>query len=215
MRRRQVEVGKTRTRVLAAARRLLLLKDFSGFSMEAVAGRADVSRLTVYYQFKSKAGLLEALYDYIAKRGHMEELRSVFGHNQDPLVTLHEFILVFMRFWASDRDVIRRLHALGTIDPEIGKGLQARNERRRQGVRTIVERYSNVYGTLTSVQKPIAIDTIHMLTSFETFDALAGNVRSMDEVTAIVREHINHAIGLEQMPPARKAGSSLPRPKEP
>jgi AcrR family transcriptional regulator len=183
--------------------------------MEAVARKADVSRLTVYYQFESKAGLLEALYDYIAKRGHMEELRNVFGHTQDPLVTLHEFILVFMRFWASDRDVIRRLHALGTIDPEIGKGLQARNERRRQGVRTILERYSKAYRTLTSVQKPIAIHTIHMLTSFETFDALAGNVRSMDEVTAIVREHINHAIGLEQMPPARKAGSSPPRPKEP
>jgi AcrR family transcriptional regulator len=215
MQRRQVEVGKTRTRVLAAARSLLLLKDFSGFSMEAVAGRADVSRLTVYYQFKSKAGLLEALYDYIAKRGHMEELRNVFGHSQDPLVTLHEFILVFMRFWASDRDVIRRLHALGTIDPEIGKGLQARNERRREGVRTIVERYSRAYRTLTSIQKPIAVDAIHMLTSFETFDALAGNARSMNDVTAIVREHINHTIGLEQMPPARKAGSSLPRPKEP
>ena len=79
---------------------------------------------------------MHPLYDYIAKRGHMEELRSVFGHSQDPLVTLHEFILVFMRFWASDRGVIRRLHALGMIDPEMGKGLQARNERRRQGVRT-------------------------------------------------------------------------------
>jgi AcrR family transcriptional regulator len=195
MRSRQAEVSKNRTRVLAAARSLLLLKDFSGFSMEAVARRADVSRLTVYYQFKSKAGLLEALYDYIAKRGHMEQLASVFGANHDPLVTLHEFILVLMRFWASDRDVIRRLHALGTIDPEIGKGLQARNERRRQGVRTIVERYSKAYRTLTSIQKPIAIDTIHMLTSFETFDTLSGNARTMDEATAIVREHAYHAIG--------------------
>lgn len=184
--------------------------------MEAVAGRADVSRLTVYYQFKSKAGLLEALYDYIAKRGHMEQLASVFGANHDPLVTLHEFILVFMRFWASDRDVIRRLHALGTIDPEIGKGLRARNERRRQGVRTIVERFSKAYRTLTSIQQPIAIDAIHMLTSFETFDALAGSSRTLDDVTAIVRKHINHAIGIvEQMPPARKAGFSSPRPKEP
>ena len=166
--------------------------------MEAVARRADVSRLTVYYQFKSKAGLLEALYDYIAKRGHMEQLASVFGANHDPLVTLHEFILVLMRFWASDRDVIRRLHALGTIDPEIGKGLQARNERRRQGVRTIVERYSKAYRTLTSIQKPIAIDTIHMLTSFETFDTLSGSPRSLDEVVAIVRRHVYHAIRFVQ-----------------
>jgi AcrR family transcriptional regulator len=204
MRSRQVEVVKTRTRVLAAARGLLLVKNFSGFSMEAVARRADVSRLTVYYQFESKAGLLEELYDYIAKRGHMEELASVFGRNHDPLVTLDQFILVFMQFWASDRNVIRRLHALGTIDPDIGEGLQARNERRRQGVRTIVERYSKIYRTLTSIQKPIAIDTIHMLTSFETFDSLSGNARSMDEVTAIVRKHAHHAIGfVEPGPPTQ------------
>jgi AcrR family transcriptional regulator len=201
MRSRQVEVVKTRTRVLAAARGLLLVKNFSGFSMEAVARRADVSRLTVYYQFESKAGLLEELYDYIAKRGHMEELASVFGRNHDPLVTLDQFILVFMQFWASDRNVIRRLHALGTIDPDIGEGLQARNEHRRQGVRTIVERYSKIYRTLTSIQKPIAIDTIHMLTSFETFDSLSGNARSMDEVTAIVRKHAHHAIGFVELGP--------------
>ena len=46
--------------------------------MEAVARVADVSRLTVYYQFDSKAGLLEALYNYIARRGEMERLAEVF-----------------------------------------------------------------------------------------------------------------------------------------
>ena len=186
---------KTRARVLSAARKSLLAKDFSGFSMEAVARKADVSRLTVYYQFESRAGLLEALYDYIAKRGEIQRLAEVFRQMRDPLATLNEFILVFAQFWASDRDVIRRLHGLGAIDADIGKGLQARNERRRQGVRTIVERYLRVYPTLTSIQEPIAIDTIHMLTSFETFDALAGGTRSLDEVVAIVRRHAQHAIG--------------------
>src|SRR5882762_642643 len=184
---------KTRARVLAAARKLLLAKDFSGFSMEAVARKADVSRLTVYYQFESRAGLLEALYDYIARRGEMQRLAEVFRQMRDPLATLNEFILVFAQFWASDRDVIRRLHGLGAIDADIGKGLRARNERRRQGVRTIVERYLRVYATLSSIQEPIAIDTIHMLTSFETFDALAGSTRSLDEVVAIVRRHAHQA----------------------
>src|SRR5258708_40316430 len=108
MRRRQVEVGKTRDRVLTAARELLLLKDFFGFSMEAVARRAGVSRLTLYYQFKSKAGLLEALYDHIARRGRMEQLASVFRQSSDPVVTLHDYIGVFANFWASDRRAIRR-----------------------------------------------------------------------------------------------------------
>jgi AcrR family transcriptional regulator len=163
--------------------------------MEAVARKADVSRLTVYYQFESRAGLLEALYDYIAKRGEMQRLAEVFRQMRDPLATLDEFILIFARFWASDRDVIRRLHGLGAIDADIGKGLRARNERRRHGVRTIVERFLKVYPTLDSIQATIAIDTIHMLTSFETFDALAGSTRSLDEVVAIVRRHAHQAIG--------------------
>src|SRR5258706_16381651 len=112
MHRRQAMGDKTRGRVLAAARKLLLAKNFSGFSMEAVARKADVSRLTVYYQFESKAGLLEALYDYIARRGEIQRLGELFRNAHDPLATLNDFILVFARFWASDRNVIRRLHGL-------------------------------------------------------------------------------------------------------
>src|ERR1700752_2529655 len=120
---RQAATNKTRQRILAASRKLLLAKNFSEFTMEAVARAADVSRLTVYYQFHSKAGLLEALYNYIAKRGGMEGLAEVFQRGNDPLQFLHEFIRVFARFWNSDRDVIRRLHALGALDAEVGRGL--------------------------------------------------------------------------------------------
>jgi len=125
---RQAATDKTKERILNAARKLLLGEDFSTFTMEAVARAADVSRLTVYYQFDSKAGLLEALYNHIARRGEMARLADVFRHGADPLKMLQDFILVFARFWASDRDVIRRLHALGAIDAEIVQSLRARNE---------------------------------------------------------------------------------------
>ena len=192
--RRQAATDKTRERILAAARELLLGENFSAFTMEAVARAADVSRLTVYYQFDSKAGLLEALYNYIARRGHMALLPDVFRQGGDPLKMLQDFILVFARFWASDRDVIRRLHALGAIDAEIGQSLRARNERRRNGLLVIVESYCKMYPPLTSLELPIAIDTLHMLTSFETFDALAGGGRAFDEVAEIIRKMAYHAI---------------------
>jgi AcrR family transcriptional regulator len=192
---RQAAADQTRERILTAARKLLLAKNFSDFSMEAVARAADVSRLTIYYQFDSKAGLLEALYNYIAQRGEMEQLAHVFRQGGDPVKILHGFILVFTKFWASDRRVIRRLHALAAIDAEIGKGLRARNERRRRGLLVIVERYGKVHPPLTSLQLPIAIDTLHMLTSFETFDALAGGGRSFEEVVEIIRNMAHHAIG--------------------
>jgi hypothetical protein len=125
----------------------------------------------------------------------MEQLPGVFRQGGDPVKILHDFILVFAKFWVSDRPVIRRLHALGAIDAEIGKGLRARNERRRRGLLVIVERYGKVYPPLTSLQLPIAIDTLHMLTSFETFDALTASDRSLQDVVEIIRNMAHHAIG--------------------
>ena len=58
---RKARTEENRERTLASARTLLLSEDFSEFSMEAVARQAGVIRPTLYYQFKSKAGLLEAV----------------------------------------------------------------------------------------------------------------------------------------------------------
>jgi AcrR family transcriptional regulator len=193
--RRQAASDKTRERILAAARELLLEENFSAFTMDAVAHAADVTRLTVYYQFDSKAGLLEELYNYIARRGEMRQLAEVFRQGGDPLKMLHDFIKVFANFWASDRKVIRRLHALGAMDAEIGQSLRARNERRRNGLIVIVEGYCDEYRSLTSLQLPIAIDTLHMLTSFETFDALAGSKRGLAEIVEIILKLAHKAIG--------------------
>jgi AcrR family transcriptional regulator len=194
MEHREAVTDKTRDRILAAARKLLLAEDFSQFTMESVARAADVSRLTIYYQFKSKAGLLEAVYDYLARRGQMYKLAEVFRH-YDPIHMLHEFIATFARFWSSEREVIRRLHGMGAIDSDIGEGLRARNERRRNGLRVIVERYCEIYPPLTPAQEPVAIDMLHMLTSFETFDALAGSARDREEVAEIIRPLAYRAIG--------------------
>ena len=203
---REAAAAQTRDRILSAARDLLMSEAFSEFTMDAVARKADVSRLTVYYQFESKVGLLEAIYDYIAKRGHLERLPEIFRLGNDPLRTLNDFMRVFAEFWASDRNVIRRLHALAAIDAEIANGLHARNERRRNGLRVIIERYGRSYPSLTALQEPVAIDTLHMLTSFETFDALAGSGRPFEEVVEIIRKMAHHAIGFAPafVPPSRR-----------
>ena len=192
---RKATTEQNRERILASARALLLSEDFSEFSMEDVAREAGVIRPTLYYQFKSKAGLLEQLYDYIARRGNIQELGSVFRYGNDPLQHLYEFIRFFLRFWQSDRELIRRLHGLGALDSEIGLGLRARNERRRNGLKVIVERYEDSYRPLTPLEKPIAIDALHMLTSFETFDALALPGRSLEDVAKIIQKLAYHALG--------------------
>src|SRR5256714_15582278 len=109
---RQVTTEQTRARILTAARELLTASDgFNGFSIDAVARQADVARMTVYYQFGSKIGLLEALSDSLASQGGMEQLANAF-RRPEPLDALDEYITVFSRFWDSDRLVTRRLRAM-------------------------------------------------------------------------------------------------------
>src|SRR5437764_6835662 len=115
---RQSTSEQTRTRIIAAARELLMAADgFSGFSIEAVARQADVARMTVYHQFGSKIGLLEALCDSLASYGGMEQLAAAF-RRAEPLDALDEYITVFSRFWDSDRLVTRRLRALAALDAD-------------------------------------------------------------------------------------------------
>ena len=134
---RQVAIDETRARVIAAARELLVSADPGRFSIDAVAQRADVSRATVYYQFRSKLGLLEALFDSVAAAGGMAGLPGAFGQ-PDPLVALDDFIAVFGRFWGSDRLLHRRLRGLAAVDPDLGAALQARQEWRRNGATALV-----------------------------------------------------------------------------
>ena len=81
--------------MIDAARALLAeATSYSNFTVDAVAKRADVARATVYYQFESKIGLLEALCDALAEAGHMSDLASAFM-NPDPvesIASLHRLL---------------------------------------------------------------------------------------------------------------------------
>lgn len=188
---RQAAIDETRARMIAAARALLVSADPGRFSIDAVAQRADVSRATVYYQFRSRLGLLEALFDSVAAAGGMAGLAGAFGR-PDPLAALDDFVAVFGRFWGSDRLLHRRLHGLGGVDPDLGAALQARQEWRRNGAAALVRRLTDEHGTPPAERAPDVIDVLFMVTSFETFDALAGSGKTPEAVVPIV-QHLARA----------------------
>jgi len=184
---RQIATEQTRARILIAARELLLTSDaFSGFSIDAVARQADVARMTVYHQFGSKIGLLEALSDSLAAHGGMEQLANAF-RRIDLLESLEEYIRVFSRFWQSDRLVTRRLRALSTLDPDFEQVVKARDERRREGLRVIILRFVEKYGKPAPETIDETVNILFTLLSFETFDTLAGPTRSIEEVLPVVQ----------------------------
>src|ERR1700730_11029421 len=134
---RQAATEQTRARIISATRELLMASEgFSSFSIDQVARQADVARMTIYHQFGSKSGLLEALCDALAASGGMEQLAIAF-RQPEPLDVLNQYLQVFSRFWDTDRLVTRRLRALAALDADFEQVIRARDERRRQGVRVI------------------------------------------------------------------------------
>lgn len=187
---------QTRTRILTAARELLMASDgFSGFSIDAVARKADVARMTIYHQFGSKIGLLEALSDSLAAHGGMEQLANAFRH-PEALDALDEYISVFSHFWDSDRLVTRRLRALAALDADFEQVVRARDERRRQGLRVITGRLAETYGQPAPEALAETVDVLYTLLSFESFDTLAGPTRSIEEVTPLMHRLARAALNL-------------------
>jgi AcrR family transcriptional regulator len=117
----------------------------SGFTVDAVARRAGVARMTVYYQFGSKVGLLQAVFDSLAVRHGVERLGAAL-RREDPLDGLAEFVAAFGHFWEADRLIIRRLRGLAALDPDFEQVWEEREGRRREGLRIIVQRLVDEHG---------------------------------------------------------------------
>lgn len=181
--------------MITAARDLLTSPEGArAFTVDAVADRAAVARMTVYYQFTSKRGLIDALFDDIAARGLVAPLRAAFDC-ADSIDALDGFIDAFSALWAAERVVVRRLRALALLDPEIERGVHARDHQRRQGARTIAGRLARTRGPL-SMSTDEAADLLYTLTSFEVYDSLAVATRAPRDVAALVRAVVLRAVGI-------------------
>jgi AcrR family transcriptional regulator len=183
---REYELGKrlanmeqTRRSVLQAARQQLESRGYQYMTMASLALESGVTRQTIHNLYGSKQGVLESLFDSIALEGGMERMRDVM-HQQDPTAMLKAFVSVFCEFWKGHLVLFRRIHGIGAIDPELGRLIQARNDRRLGAAGRIVK--------LAKVGRRAddATATIAALTSFEFYDALIHAGRSPRGVEKIV-----------------------------
>ena len=180
---RAAAAAEKRERVLQAAMQFLRESDSAAnFSLEMVAKLSGVTRLTVYNQFGSRRGLMEAVFDEIALRGQMGRLRHV-REQADPREGLDQLVQICCEFWSSD-PALRHIYDAMAPDQEFAQALTARNERRRQLIASLVEK---VAGKGTRVQpRRDAVDLIFALTGFAMFRQLAEG-RSASEVSVLIR----------------------------
>jgi AcrR family transcriptional regulator len=168
---RKAATEETRGRIIEAARRILGAPDgVSAFTVEAVAREAGVARMTVYYQYGSKAALLDAIYDDLAARGLMSALQPVISA-PDAASAFVALVGAFTSFWEADRVITRRLRALARLDPIIEQGIRERDVWRRSHFTRALDRLTGPHTPLPV--RADLIETVLATTSFETYDQLA------------------------------------------
>lgn len=177
--RRLEQMDASRAAILRAAKQQLETGGYRRLTMEGLAAESGVTRQTVHNLFGSKTGVLEALFDHIALESGMERMREVMMSPPDD-AQIERFVHTFCGMWSKNRLLIRRVHGIAAIEPELGAVIDARNRRRLMAAMRIVQRMN---GGADAARRAAALAAI---TSFEFFDTLVESLGSEDGAEEIV-----------------------------
>lgn len=177
---REAKAAETRARLLAAAEDLLRQPGGAALSLDAVAASAGVTRLTVYNQFGSRRGLMEAMLDAVATAGGLTAVAEAMAM-PDPRAALARIVEAFCGFWSSNAG-LTGIYAAAGADPELQQSLTARNARRRELMAVLVARQG---GREPAAQRDVA-DLLFSLTGFPMFQSLCVDGREPEAVAALL-----------------------------
>ena len=184
---RESDAAKTRARIVAAAaKHLRSPKGIKGLALESVAKEAGVTRLTVYKQFGSRRGLLEAVFDDVARRGGLHRIAEAMAEH-DPRVALRRLISIFCEFWYFNSKMLGQIIGASVVDPQLERGILARNERRRKIFAILLNRIADVNEVPPETFDEV-VDTLFVLTSHAVFSGLAVDGRSVETVCRLVQD---------------------------
>lgn len=197
---RTAGVAKTRATILQATRQLLASStSFAEVSVPAIARLADVSRDTVYRQFGSRSGLLEAVFDDSAERGGLGRLVDAVTAPQ-ALDGLGQVVTVFCGYWSKDFAIHRALRALAGLDPDLSGSLLQRDGRRRTVLAILCGRLADEDPTVDRVgvaQRDRTVDLLQLLTGFEAYAQLRSS-REPDEVSDMLHHVVQDVLAVSR-----------------
>ena len=190
---RDAAEARTRQRLVRAAAKMLRSPQGpAALSLESVARAAEVSRATVYNQFGSRRGLLEAVFDDWAQRGGVYRIAEALA-NPDPRAGLARLVEVFCAFWDFDRKTFAGLLGAAAADRDLRESLHERQERGRRALRVLVGRLSLRLGLQPHAAADL-VDVLFAITSFPVFAELAQRGRDTAAACRLIQNLANAAI---------------------
>ncbi len=107
---------------------------------------------------------------------------------------LAAFVDVFTGFWTKDHLLLKRIHGIAAIDPEFGRAVTARNERRKMAATRVIERQYAGRPEIGPEERARRLACLVALTSFEFFDALVESCGTVREATACLYPLVRTAL---------------------
>jgi AcrR family transcriptional regulator len=194
---RQESSDRNRAAVVEAAKAILKRDGFLQFTMAAIAKESRLSRQTVHNLFGTKTDLIEALFDDIAFRAGMQNMRVIMQSSDAAWMT-SEYLRLMVSLWSNDRLLIRRIHGLRAIDPELGAALRGRDQRKKMAIGRIMEVLERSRASAFSTEERQYHESILCaFTSFEVYEQLVENLASVEAVSEVVLHTVGRALHLE------------------
>jgi AcrR family transcriptional regulator len=178
----------TRRAIIAAAREALAMRSEKDFTVEAVANRAGVTRVTVYNQVGSKRGLLEAVLTDLTGRARMDQLLSDTQH-LTAAEACTEIVRRTCHFWHTERRVLRPVFGLAGVDQEVAAVLAQRERWRQDQLRHLLQRIADETAQAPTFRPGDVEAAALAITSFPTYDCL-GELADDPERAARLINHL-------------------------
>lgn len=168
---RRASIDRTRQSILEAATDLFAGAAPARISLEDVAAKAGVSRATVYYQFKSRRELLDALVLAALPIPAMAELVLAREH-PDARDAARAYVHGMAYIWEACGPAVANVSALAAVDTEARQLANDYDEQRRQALIGLAGRLSEQRYLRSGVTAGLAAEVMWWLTGIATFHHL-------------------------------------------
>jgi AcrR family transcriptional regulator len=174
---REHQAAETRSRIVAAAYRLLRHEGFSRMTIDAIANKADVSVPTVYAIFKSKTGILTALLDESMFGSDYEEIVRYAQSATDPETRLRRAAAVARQIRSAQSTAFELMRGAGVVAPELAKLERDRERLRYDREESVISSLANSGKLRPELNHQKARDIFWMLTGGDVYRMLVGERR--------------------------------------
>jgi AcrR family transcriptional regulator len=172
---RREGAARTRQAVLDAARELFTAQGYTATTIDEIAGRANVSKPTVFAAVGSKPTILKQLRDIalagddapipVAQRPWFQEALS----EPDPRRALRLYAAIATAIHDRSADVHEVLRAAATSDKDLRDLWHASEDERRGGATIVVDALLQKSRLKATLDRTAAIDIVWVLTSSDIF----------------------------------------------